>query len=190
MRLDGPTLSLRLPAERDAPALFALGADPEVTRFFSWGPYADVAEPVRWLAEQVERRARGEALTLLVDHPEAGVVGVTELVEWSRRDRRAMVGTWLGRPWWGTGVNAAAKALVLALAFEHCGLARVGAYADVRNERSRRALERLGFTREGTLRAWHRHADVPKDVDVFGLLREEWRPVPAKLSGELPAPFR
>ena len=37
----GPELLLRYAREEDAPALFALASDPEVTRFFSWGPYTD-----------------------------------------------------------------------------------------------------------------------------------------------------
>jgi [ribosomal protein S5]-alanine N-acetyltransferase len=193
MRLAGPTLALRPPDTADADALFALGADAEVTRWFSWGPYASVAEPSAWIAEQVGRRARGEALALVVEHPEAGVIGVTDLVEWSPRDRRAMIGTWLGRAWWGTGVNATSKRLVLALAFEHCGVQRVGAYADVANVRSQRSLLRAGFNREGTLRHWHRHGDVEKDVAVFGLLRAEWAAHPATgavLDGEVPPAFR
>jgi hypothetical protein len=34
----GRSLSLRYPTAHDAPALFELASDPEVTRFFSWGP--------------------------------------------------------------------------------------------------------------------------------------------------------
>ena len=36
--VQGPTLRLRYPAPRDAAPLFDLVRDPEVTRFFSWGP--------------------------------------------------------------------------------------------------------------------------------------------------------
>lgn len=193
MLLTGPKLALRPVAPADEEALLALGRDAEVTRWFSWGPYTSVEQPRAWIAEQRGRSARGEALALAVVHPQAGVVGVTELVEWGRRDRRAIVGTWLGRPWWGTGVNAESKRLVLTLAFAHCGLERLGAYADVANARSQRALLRAGFTREGTLRGLHRHGAQQKDVQVFSVLRAEWAamaPVAAALRGEVPAPFR
>jgi ribosomal-protein-alanine N-acetyltransferase len=52
---------------------------------------------------------------------------------------------------------------------------RLGAWADVRNPRSQRALQHLGFVREGTLRAFHRHGDERRDVVSFSLLRDEWR---------------
>ena len=185
----GPTLTLRLPGAEHVEALFALGRDPEVTRWFSWGPYTSVAEPRAWVAGAAARRASGTAFELVIERDE-GVLGVTSLTELSRRDRRAMVGTWFGREFWGTGANAECKALVLHLAFETLGLERVGAYSEVHHERSQRALEKVGFSREGVLRAWHRHPDGVHDVVIFGLLRDEWRSdVPVRVSGEPPAAF-
>ncbi len=191
MRVAGPTLELRPPEARDAPALLALGSDPEVTRWFSWGPYRGLEEPLAYIEDQVGRRERGEQLDLVVVHPEHGPVGVTGLSERHPRDRRAIVGSWLGRAHWGTGLNADAKALVFHLAFRHLGLERLGAYADVRHGRSQRALEKVGFRREGTLRRFHRHDGEAKDVVVFGLLREEWlaspaAEVPVRVEGEIP----
>ena len=195
VELRGPTLTLRLPAPTDARALLRLAADEEVTRFFSWGPYTSLEQPEAYLARQPGRRERGEQLDLLIVHRRDGPVGVTGLSELSVRDRRAIVGTWLGRAWWGTGVNLEAKALIAALAFGHCGLERLGAYADVHHARSQAALARIGFRREGVLRAWHRHGDQAKDVVMHSLLREEWRRTPAlhdvatTLTGEVPAAF-
>ena len=64
------------------------------------------------------KRAEGERLEFVIVHPDDGVIGVTGLSEFSLRDRRAVVGTWHGREWWGTGANRSSKTLVLALAFE------------------------------------------------------------------------
>lgn len=192
MRVAGPTLELRPPEGADAPALLALGRDPEVTRWFSWGPYRTLAEPLAYIEDQAARRERGEQLDLVVVHRDHGPVGVTGLSEPHPRDRRAVVGSWLGRPYWGTGLNAEAKALVFHLAFRRLGLERLGAYADVRHARSQRALEKVGFRREGVLRGFHRHAGEAKDVVVFGLLREDWlalpsAELPARVEGDLPA---
>jgi ribosomal-protein-alanine N-acetyltransferase len=178
MELRGPHLTLRLPDPGDAPALLALASDPEVTRWFSWGPYASVEEPLAWIAAQEAKRDAGEQLDFVVHDREHGPIGVTGLAEHSARDRRAMVGTWFGRAHWGTGANAESKALVAHLAFGLCGLERVGAYSNPDNVRSATALERVGFTREGTLRRWHRHGDRQLDVHVYGLLRADWEDGP------------
>jgi [ribosomal protein S5]-alanine N-acetyltransferase len=133
-------------------------------------------------------------LDLVVEHLEAGPIGITGFSEISRRDRRATIGSWLGRPWWGTGVNREAKALMCHLGFGLLGLDRIGSYTNVEHERSHRALEGVGFACEGTLRAFHRHGDRALDVRVYGLLRSSWevgtlREVPVAVEGAAPELF-
>jgi [ribosomal protein S5]-alanine N-acetyltransferase len=194
LTVSGPTLTLRYAVASDAPRLFELGTDPAVTRFFSWGPYTAVEEALAYIGGLEERRERGELLDFLIDHRSDGPIGVTGLSELARRDRRATVGSWLGRPWWGSGANVESKALIAALAFGVLGLHRLTAWANTRNGRSQAALERVGFRREGVLAAWHRHGDVYHDVVVFSLLRSAWergilRDVDVSISGDAPAAF-
>lgn len=190
MEVTGPTLTLRYATPEDAPALLELATDPAVTRFFSWGPYRDIGEPLAYIESLAGQRERGEQLDLLIVHHEHGPIGVTGLSELSRRDRRAVVGTWLGRAHWGSGANADSKALIAHLAFEALGLDRLGAYASTENRRSQIALERLGYVREGVLRAFHRHGDAVHDVVLYSLLRDEHRSVPGiAVKGAPPAPF-
>jgi [ribosomal protein S5]-alanine N-acetyltransferase len=182
----GPSLTLRYATAADAAALLALGSDPEVTRFFSWGPYTSIEQPAQYIAGLAAERERGERLDFLIVDQTQRPLGVTGLSELSSRDRRAVVGTWLGRQHWGTGVNAESKALIARLAFAVLGLERLGAYADLGNPRSRAALERIGFVREGVLRRWHRHGEQVHDVLVYSWLRDEWERSPlARVSVEV-----
>jgi [ribosomal protein S5]-alanine N-acetyltransferase len=180
MELRGSHLTLKLPDPDDAPALFALASDPEVTKWFSWGPYTAEDQPRAWIAQQQAKREQGVQLDFVVHDREHGPIGVTGLAELSTRDRRAMVGTWFGRDHWGTGANAESKALIAHLAFAICGFERISAYSNPENVRSSRALERVGFTREGTLRGWHRHGDAQLDVHIFGMLRADWEDGPLR----------
>jgi ribosomal-protein-alanine N-acetyltransferase len=174
----GPSLRLRFATALDVPVLLELGSDPEVTRFFSWGPYRFASEPAAYVAGLAGERERGERLDFLIVGPDDRAIGVTGLSEFSRRDRRAVVGTWLGRAHWGTGANRDSKALIVWLAFAVLGLERLGAYADLQNPRSQSALEGLGFVREGTLRRWHRHGAYVHDVQLYSWLRQEWEHSP------------
>lgn len=184
MQLVGPSLTLRYATAADAPALFELGSDAEVT------------QPASYIAGLAGERERGDRVDFLIVARDSGApIGVTGLSELGRRDRRAVVGTWLDRRRWGTGVNRESKALIAYLAFITIGLERLGAYADVANGRSQTALTRLGFTREGVLRRWHRHGDRHRDVVLFSLLRDEWvrsplAGVPVEAEGEPPVAFR
>ena len=190
----GPRLSLRYATPADAPRLFELASDPAVTRFFSWGPYTSLEQPEAYIAGLPARREAGELLDFLIVDPEHGPIGVTGLSELARRDRRATVGSWLGHRWWGSGANFESKAMVAALAFERLGCERLTAWANTRNGRSQRALERIGFRREGVLKAWHRHGDEVHDVVIFALLRAAWErsalhDVPVTIEGSAPEAF-
>ena len=194
MALHGPTLTLRPPVAADAPALLELASDPEVTRWFSWGPYTSIDEPLAYIAEAAGWIERGEQIDLLVVHRALGPAGITGLSEFSARDLRCVVGTWLGRRFWGTGANRESKALIAHLAFAVLGMHRLGSYSNPANVRSTRALLGLGFRHEGVLRDWHRHDGRHHDVNVFGLLRSDWErgslvDVPVRVEGEPPAAF-
>ena len=192
--LHGPTLTLRLPEPDDAPALLELAGDPEVTRWFSWGPYTTLDQPRRYIDRLEGQRRRGEQLDFIVVHREHGPAGVTGLSEFSTRDLRCMVGTWFGRAFWGTGANRESKALIAHLAFVVLGMHRLGSYSNPDNERSTKALLGVGFTHEGVLHHWHRHGDDYFDVNVFGMLRSDWESgpladVPVTVTGEPPPAF-
>ena len=192
--MHGPTLTLRLPERDDAQALLELAGDPEVTRWFSWGPYTSIEQPLAYIDRLADQRARGEQIDLLIVHRERGPTGITGLNEFSPRDRRCIVGTWFGKRFWGTGANAESKALVAHLAFEVLGMHRLGSYSNPDNVRSTKALLGVGFRHEGVLRHWHRHGDNYYDVNVFGMLRADWdsgplADVPVTVEGEPPPAF-
>jgi ribosomal-protein-alanine N-acetyltransferase len=173
-------MMLRYATLQDAPRLFELAADPAVTRFFSWGPYTSIEQPEAYIAGLPAKRDAGQLLDFLIVDPDAGPVGVTGLSELAPRDRRATVGSWLGHRWWGSGANFEAKAMIAALAFQRLGVERLTAWANTRNGRSQRALERIGFRREGVLSGWHRHGDQVHDVVVFGMLAAAWERSPLR----------
>jgi ribosomal-protein-alanine N-acetyltransferase len=195
LTVTGPTHLLRLATEDDAEQLFQLAGDPAVTRFFSWGPYTSVEEPLAYIRSLRAKRDDGSLLEFVIAKRDSGeLVGVTGLTEFSLRDRRAVVGSWLGHQHWGTGANLASKALVLALGFEHLGLERISAYSHIRNGRSQAALEHIGFHTEGVLQSWHWHRGEPQDVTLHCLLHEQYLRTEAaghevEVSGSIPAAF-
>ncbi|MEH3053694.1 MAG: GNAT family protein [Patulibacter minatonensis] len=194
LALHAPTVTLRIPEPGDATALYRLASDPEVTKWFSWGPYQETAEARAYLDRLPGQRERGTQLDLLQIHSSYGPVGITGLSEFSYRDRRAMVGTWFGQRAWGTGANLEGKALMAHLSFALLGLVRLGAYANTENVRSQKALEKVGFQQEGVLRGWHRHGDRQLDVAVYGMLEDDWKngplaDIPVRVDGQVPASF-
>jgi len=91
--------------------------------------------------------------------------------------------TWLTRSAIRTPANTEAKLLMLEYAFETWQVLRVCFHTDVRNQRSRAALERIGGKFEGILRSHRMAADfIARDSARFSIVAEEWPDVKKRLT--------
>jgi RimJ/RimL family protein N-acetyltransferase len=96
-------------------------------------------------------------------------------------------GTWLSAPAQRTAINTEAKLLLLSYAFDVWGVQRVAICTDARNERSRRAIERIGASFEGILRR-HRRSTRPGDTDrlrdtaLYSVTIDDWPTVARRLT--------
>jgi N-acetyltransferase len=94
--------------------------------------------------------------------------------------------TWFARSAIRTAANTEAKLLMLTHAFEMWRVLRVCLHTDVRNQRSRAAIERIGGKFEGILRAHRMAADyIPRDSARFSIVAAEWPVVKQQLHNRL-----
>lgn len=114
-------------------------------------------------------------------------VGMTTLMNIDRVNRVAEIGsTWYAASCQGTAVNPEAKLLLLSEAFDNQGFQRIELRTHAMNLQSRRAIEKLGATYEGTLRR-HRILlnGTVRDTAVYSILDYEWPAVRAGLEFRL-----
>jgi RimJ/RimL family protein N-acetyltransferase len=94
--------------------------------------------------------------------------------------------TWLAQSAIRTPANTEAKFLMLVHAFEVWEVLRVCLHTDVRNQRSRAAIERIGGQLEGILRAHRMAADfIPRDSARYSIVAAEWPAVKERLQQKL-----
>lgn len=94
--------------------------------------------------------------------------------------------TWLAANSQRTPVNTEAKLLMLRYAFETLRVYRVRLMTDRRNERSRRAIERIGGKLDGILRAHTPGTDGSvRDSAVYSIVEAEWPGIGAALEHRL-----
>lgn len=152
--LVGSRITLRAPTLDDAEPIFErIASDPEVSRYMSWRPHADVGETRRVITEVFN--LAGETSWLVQLHGD-GVIG---MCGW-RRPRPHIVdfGYCLGRRWWGQGLMTEAVGLLLDKARRDPTVYRFSAYCHVDNDASVKVLRRAGLELEGRLR---RYAVLP-----------------------------
>lgn len=120
------------------------------------------------------------------------VLGTTRFGNIDSGNRRVEIGwTWIAQSWWRTPVNTEAKYLMLRHAFEELHCLRVEFKADVRNERSRAALVRIGAREEGILRSHMiTQSGRVRDTAYYSVIASEWPDVRSHLERQLRRPFK
>lgn len=90
--------------------------------------------------------------------------------------------TWYAASAIRTAANTESKLLLLTHAFETWKVLRVCLHTDVRNQRSRAAIERIGGQFEGILRAHRMAADfIARDSARYSIIAAEWPEAKDKL---------
>lgn len=168
-------------------ALFDASRDPAIWAFLP--VRGETREDVAAFVDRaLQAREKGTEFPFVIRDRQTGqIIGMTRFLDISRPDCNLEIGwTWLSPSVWRTRVNTECKYLLLRHCFETLDLVRVMLKTDKRNERSQRAIERLGAIREGILR---RHRIMPdgyiRDTVVYSIIAEEWPPVKARLEGFL-----
>ena len=173
--IEAGRVRLRRLEENDVDALYEIFSDPEVMRYWSRPPMTGRNEAEQLLAE-IGESFRSRALyqwgVALGDTNR--VIGTCTLFHLDAANRRAEIGYALNRGYWGRGYGHEAIGALIDYAFRTLGLHRLEADVDPRNVASVRALERLGFMKEGYLRErWHVGGEI-QDALFFGLLKHDW----------------
>jgi len=182
-RIETERLVLEVPAESDAPTLFALvgGEDRlEMTAGLLWDGPDEISETVGFIRQaQTERYGESGFHWAIRDRTGAitgssgtavGMISARPSSEAGRGD----VGYWLGKPYWGQGLMREALIAVLDLGFGEFDQVKVEAEVFTSNARSKRLVESLGMRLEGTIRSSHHKRGKWVDAHIYGILRDEW----------------
>jgi RimJ/RimL family protein N-acetyltransferase len=157
---------------------------PAIWRWYSVS-IPDAAALRRFLDGLRRDEARGAALPYAVrDRASGALIGATAYLQVEPANRRVEIGaTWYAPEWQRTYANTEAKRLLLGHAFERWQCLCVQIQTDALNERSRRAIERLGARLDGVLRAHRVCADGRvRDSAVYSIVRDEWPAVRERLA--------
>ncbi|NUS43876.1 MAG: GNAT N-acetyltransferase [Mycobacteriaceae bacterium] len=207
--LIGRAVRLEPLASHHAPALAEAAAANRDTYAFTPVPHGE-NETREYIAAAAADQAAGTALPFAIVTAAGRVVGASRFMKlaywqgplvWGANtgvppsdpgdavpDAAEIGNTWLAADAQGSGINAEAKLLMLRHAFEVWGVRRVSMRADIRNLRSRIAIERLGATCEGIRRCHSRGLDgAVRNTAFYSVLDEEWPAVRATIEMLLPA---
>ena len=182
--LTGQFVRLEPLTEDHTAGLAAVGMDESIWEYMPYGAMNNEDDIRRWVRTILDRRAEGTDLPFVVMHKASGrVAGTTRYMEIRPEHNGLEIGgTWYGAEFRRTQVNTECKYLLLRQAFEELGCIRVQLKTDSRNERSQRAIERLGAVKEGM----HRNHMILPDGYIrhsiyYSIINSEWPQVKSRL---------
>lgn len=174
----------------------ATAADPAL---YQWTVVPrDIDEAAKYIETALAWRDAGTAMAFaIVRLEDSAVIGSTRfwnIERWAWPQDHARHGrihpdvceigyTWLTPSAIRTAANSEAKLLMLTHAFETWQVLGVCLHTDVRNLRSRAAIERIGGKFEGILRAHRLAADItPRDSARYSIIAAEWPDAKSRLN--------
>jgi RimJ/RimL family protein N-acetyltransferase len=141
-----------------------------------------------YVLRALDAQRQGMSLPFVIIHQPSGqIIGSTRYGNIDLHHRRLEIGwTWLTSAYQRTRANTECKFLLLCHAFETLKVNRVELRTDVLNEKSRKAIARIGATAEGIAR---RHIVTDsgrvRDTIYFSIISSEWPAAKARLQGML-----
>ena len=136
-------------------------------------PY-DLEAAAQWIAQQQESFAAGNAITFaIVLAEEEQLIGSIGM-EIAREHELARLSYWLGTAYWNRGYCTEAVQAVLDYGFTRLLLHRIYAPHFHNNPASGRVLRKVGMTCEGRMREHYIRFGRFVDVEIYGMLREEF----------------
>jgi len=160
----------------DFESIWELVADPEVVRFSSWriDSRANTKKFVRKAITQA-RRIKRKKIRLIVENPAGDFIGYLFLHIRNIHIPVAEISYCLRKEYWGQGYGSESVQALLKYAFQKLKLHRVYARVDEKNVRSRKLLDRNGFSYEGKLRQDAMVKGRWRDSLVYSMLAGEYK---------------
>jgi ribosomal-protein-alanine N-acetyltransferase len=173
--LETDRLVLRETTEGDAPALFELYRDPEMSKYITFSTHADIEQTKGFIAWMADVFAKKDSIRWGFELKAANrLIGTGGLHFWKRDVRCAEVGYHIGRAYWGSGYATEALRVLVDFGFERMNLNRIEGCHNAGNDASGRVMEKAGFRREGTWRQRVLKDGVLVDSVQYSLLRSEY----------------
>ena len=159
----------------DAESIFAYAKNPNVCKYTLWEKHLSVQDSLRFIKDYIfDCYSKGvpEPFGIaLKENPEKmiGTVGCF----WTSKPAKAMELAYaIAEEHWGQGFTAEASRAVMDYCFKEFGLKRIQARCKVENQASRRVMEKVGMTLEGTLKSAVFHRERYWDMHYYGKIAD------------------
>jgi [ribosomal protein S5]-alanine N-acetyltransferase len=171
-------LNLRAMRMSDARDIFEYSCDPQVARHVLWEAHQNIHQTRAYIRYVLRQYRAGTPSSFCIELKDTGkVIGTIGFMWVSNENRSAEVGYSLSRSYWNKGIMTEALRETLRFGFDTLNLNRIEAQHECDNPASGKVMEHVGMIREGTLRQRLYNKSRFVDVELYAILRDEWRKI-------------
>ena len=106
------------------------------------------------------------------DNEFRGACGYNDL---SREHKKAEIGLWLLTEYWGQGILKEIMPKVFGIGFNELGLNRIEGFVSSDNVKCKRALEKINFKYEGTMRECEMKDGIALSLDIYAIIKSDYQ---------------
>lgn len=173
-QLDTERLRLREIMPSDADPIFQYFSNPRMIRYYGMQQFTNVEEAAQLVETFRKGFESGTGIRWGIELKSTGqLIGTCGFHNWSKKYKRAEAGYEVSEPFWRNGFAWEAVRTIIQFGFSELGLNRIGAVIIPGNSASSRMVEKLGFQKEGLLRAYIIQDGSPMDAHMYSLLDGE-----------------
>ncbi len=149
-------------------------SDPAITRFYD--VHFPTLEATREQMEWYDSLVKNETGIWwgIYDKSNQNFCGAGGFNNWDKNHKKAEVGFWLLKEYWGKGIMKETMPRIFDYGFSDMDLNRIEGYVVSDNIKCKNALGKINFTYEGTMRECEYKNNEKISVDIYSLLKNEW----------------
>lgn len=170
--LKGENFMLRQINGSDIDNIYLGLSNPEIIKYYgvSYQSKSETEEQMKWFNE-LEQTETGIWWAVVNEKNDVfyGAIGLNNL---NKIHRKAEIGFWLIPNFWGKGIMSGALKLIINYAFSGLNLHRIEAMVEKENLNSKKLLQKLNFSFEGTLVDHEIKNDSFISIDVYAKLSQ------------------
>ncbi|WP_226658997.1 GNAT family N-acetyltransferase [Pseudalkalibacillus hwajinpoensis] len=175
LKLETERLNLQPFNKEDASRIKELANNQELASILGLPHPYELEHAEEWIAIQPEQIQKGLEYPLtIVAKKENEIIG-TITMRIDKNNNKGELGYWIGREYWGKGFATEAVKRMIEFGFNQLDLNKVWALAISRNKASTIVLEKAGLQKEGRLKQNRLLHNEYEDVDVYGLLKFDYK---------------
>jgi [ribosomal protein S5]-alanine N-acetyltransferase len=176
--IDFPTIKterllLRQFVEGDLNDVYKGLSDPEIIKYYgvSYKTPEDTKEQMNFFAD-LEKNGTGIwwAVCSLDNKIFYGAGGLNSL---SKEHKKAEIGFWLLTEFWGHGIMTEVMPIICKYGFDNLGLHRIEGLVETDNMNCKKAMKKLNFNHEGTMRDCEIKNGNFISLDIYSKLKNE-----------------